>query len=569
MAIRNQSWYGLNSSRDYPLDDTASAISGKDKRLPSDIIVDIRIRWPDLVGTYAFLGSVAVTPGAVTATVLASPDLSNSSNTYTPIAVISVPRTTLQPGKQYALQPMYPGAFGYIVFGSGTSESWSGNFSSPAQALLTPKSARPYASLPVSSLSRLYDETPLTGVINLAASDPLEIVAAEREIGGIARDVIVIRLREETANILTDDTQSSFETFAGQCGKRPESRNCGDPIPIETINAVGPDCDGIICLEFKGCAVVGKNTDDCGVVVDCGIGLSDTCAPPALPDMEGILPSEKRPEMPPIPPDPEPIVPPEESVTEGVVTSITLPHCDSFSDLSADYFSQTDGSWSFFFDNSPDDLCDNPYIPPHWVMTDSCSESDSDSCSVWDPGQAASQGYSYETGSSSTKNISIFTPDAQTVYRTYQTDLKMLPGVAGTKHNGGILVNNKTTPSGGNTFYLLELDYDDAEFRLVYFNSFTYVTLSAQSLPSLGLGKWYNLEFSVVPVGPHFNTIELRGKFTGAVGGTYSDPVSIITVSISHVISAASYLEDSELSGLHTNRGLTRFSYWRVSEQTS
>jgi len=568
MAIRNQSWYNLNSSRDYPLDETASAISNEEERLPSDIVVDIRIRWPDLVGTYAFLGSVAVTPGAVTVTVLASLDLSNASNAYTPIAVISVPLDTLQPGKQYALASMYPGAFGYIVFGSGTSEAWSSNFSSPAQSLLTPRSARPYASLPVPSMGRLYDETPLTGVINLAADSPLEIVAAEREIGGISRDAIVIRLTEETANILDADTQSSFETFAGKCGKRPESKNCGNPIPIETINAVGPDCDGIICIEFKGCAVVGKNTDDCAIVLDCGIGLSDTCTPPALPDIEGILPSEKRPVMPPAPPDPEPVIPPEESITEGIVTSITLPYCDSFSDSVADYFSVTSGTWSFFYDNSPDDLCDDP---PHWVVSDSCSYSDSDSCSVWDPGSLS--GYSYTTEcddttpgcvSQSGRNVSLFTPDAQTVYRTYQADIKMLPGVAGTRHNGGILVNHKVTASGGNTFYLLELDYDDAEFRIVYFNSFTYVTLASYALPAVGLNKWYNLEFSIVPVAPALTTVELRGKMTGPLGESGST-----TISMTHTIAAASYLEDSELSGFHTNRAFTRFSYWRVSEQPS
>ena len=75
MAIRNQSWYNLNSSRDYPVDETASSLSDKSERVPSDIITDIRVRWPDALGDYAFLGSVAVTPGAVTATVLAAVDL--------------------------------------------------------------------------------------------------------------------------------------------------------------------------------------------------------------------------------------------------------------------------------------------------------------------------------------------------------------------------------------------------------------------------------------------------------------------------------------------------------------
>ena len=562
MAIRNQSWYNLNSSRDYPLDETATNISDKGDRLSSDIIVDIRIRWPDLVGTYAFLGSVSVTPGAVTATVLASLDLANSSSAYTPIAVISVPISELQAGKQYALETMYPGTFGYIVFGSGISEASSVGFSSPAQSLLTPKSARPYASLPVSSLGRMHDETPLTGIIRLTTDSPLEIISAEREIGGIDRDVIVIRLAEGDVNA----ADTSLETFAGDCGKRPESKNCGDPLPIETINAVGPDCEGVICLEFKGCAVVGENTDDCAVVVDCGIGLSETCAPPQLPDMAGILPSEKAPAMPPVPPDPEPPIVPTDSISAGVVTSIGLPYCDSFEDSVADYFSVMSGTWAFVNDDSPDDLCAGGYIPPHWRMTDSCSESNS--CSVWDPGQNSSTAASYTTESSGgvsagTRNISVFTPDAQTFYRKYQTDIKMLSGVAGTRHNGGILVNHKTTPSGGNTFYLFELDYDDAEVRIVYFNSYTYVTLAYYALPGVQLNSWYNLEFEVVPA-ESLTAVYLRGKMTGPLGESSST-----TISMSHTVSSESYLEDSELSGLHANRAFTRFAYWRVSEQTS
>ena len=542
MAIRNQSWYNLNSSRDYPLDETATNISDKGDRLSSSIIVDIRIRWPDLVGTYAFLGSVAVTPGAVTATVLASLDLANSSSAYTPIAVISVPVDKLEAGKQYALEAMYPGTFGYIVFGSGISEASSAGFSSPAQSLLTPKSARPYASLPVSSLGRMYDETPLTGIVRLEATSPLEIVSAEREIGGIDRDVIVIRLAEGDI----DAADTSFETFAGDCGKRPESKNCGDPLPIETINAVSPDCDGIICLEFKGCAVIGKNTDDCAVVVDCGIGLSETCSPPQLPDMAGILPSEKSEVMPAVPPDPEPPIVPTDSISAGVVTSIVLPHCDAFDNAVADYFSVMSGTWAFVNDDSDDDLC--------------C---ESNSCSGQDSG-----GSSYTTESSGgvsagTRNISVFTPDAQTFYRKYQTDIKMLSGVAGTKHNGGILVNHKTTASGGNTFYLFELDYDDAEVRIVYFNSYNYVTLAYYDLPGVQLNSWYNLELEVVPA-ESLTAVYLRGKMTGPLGESSST-----TISMSHTVTSDSYLEDSELSGLHANRAFTRFAYWRVSEQTS
>ena len=61
MAIRNQSWYNLNSTRDYPLADAVTATSDGNQRLPQDIVVDLRVRWPAWLGKYAFLGSVAVT----------------------------------------------------------------------------------------------------------------------------------------------------------------------------------------------------------------------------------------------------------------------------------------------------------------------------------------------------------------------------------------------------------------------------------------------------------------------------------------------------------------------------
>ena len=78
MAIRNQQWYNLNETRDYPLSDSASALSNDNLRIPQGIISDIKIRWPDWAGKYAFLGSVAVTSGAVSVTVLVSQDLVNT-----------------------------------------------------------------------------------------------------------------------------------------------------------------------------------------------------------------------------------------------------------------------------------------------------------------------------------------------------------------------------------------------------------------------------------------------------------------------------------------------------------
>ena len=542
MAIRNQAWYNLNSTRDYPLADVASAIPDAGGRLPQAIITDLRIRWPDLLGTYAFFGSVSASKGAVTATVLAATDIANTGATYTPIASVSVPLASLDIGRQYALEAMYPGTFGYISFGEGALVPWHGAFSSPEQSLLASRAARAHSALPVSSLGRLHDAVALTGVVNIAAAKPLEIVKGEREIGGIERDVIIIRLRDESHPATTTGAvgTSPFEEYVGNCGKRPESNNCGDPVPLESINAVPPDCEGIICINFKGCATVGKNTDDCGIVVDCGIGLTETCEPPQIPTMEGLLPSEHGVDLPPEPPAPEPDPPVEESVSDSIVTSIALPYCDGFADLVADYFSVESGSWTFAGDDSPEDLC----------IDDS-------------PADPADLDYSYSTEagvSHGTRNISLWTPDAQTFYRKYQTDIKLLAGDTGMKRNGGIVINYKATDDGTSNFFLLELDHDDAEFRLVYFNGLAYVPLAFQLLPGLSLNSWYNLEVRVYP-----NASSTGITFHCILTGITDSSVS---VSMSYTASWAIYREDSELSGFHTDRAYSRFSYWRVSEYT-
>ena len=72
MAVVNQDWYNLNESRPYPLADNATTLDNEGDFLPSNIITDLRVRWPDWAGTYAFLGSVTVSPSIVTATVLVS-----------------------------------------------------------------------------------------------------------------------------------------------------------------------------------------------------------------------------------------------------------------------------------------------------------------------------------------------------------------------------------------------------------------------------------------------------------------------------------------------------------------
>jgi hypothetical protein len=551
MAIRNQNWYNLNESRDYPLDDTASAVSDSEERLPQNIISDMRVRWPDWAGKYAFLGSVAVTSGAVTVTVLVAPDLENVLSDYIPIGVTSVPLASLEEGRQYSLESMYPGAFGYVVFGSGVLNNYNGRFAKPEQTLLAPRAARPHAGLSVTGLGKLYDQVPLTGLVTLNAADPLQITHDERTIDGVVRDAIIFSLVEETDTVDSASAFTSvFEAMSGPCGKRPESGNCGTPAPIEYINAVPPDCDGVVEIEFKGCAVIGRNTDDCSIIIDCDMGTSDTCEPPFIPTLAGLLPSEFTPVIPtpPIPPEPTPI--PEDSISEPVIIPPGgLPYCDNFGDQIADDFSVVGGAWTFDSEISEEDLCP-------WLSV-------SDSESISDSG-VSSYSYSTDNGTGiSSRNMSIWTPDTQTIHRLYQTDLLIRDGTTAPGYNGGILVNYRVGSDGAKTFWLghIDLSTTPARFSLNYFNGLFMTELVGQDY-YLAKESWYRISMEVAPDSPSGETvyINLRCQLDGI-----DDPTVSIVLG-PHRVPVSSYIPDSELAGFHSHQSSTLFSFWRVDE---
>lgn len=547
MAIRNQQWYNLNETRDYPLSDSASALSNDNLRIPQGIISDIKIRWPDWAGKYAFLGSVAVTSGAVSVTVLVSQDLVNTGESYVPILALSVPLADLESYRQYAFESQYPGAFGYVVFGEGLLNNYTGVFSSPSQSLLTSRAARPHSGLPVTGLSKLYDQTPLTGLVNLSAQDPLTITKGTRLISGAQREAIIFSLVEQTDDIDNDNFTSVFETFAGNCGKRPESENCGDPQPITRINEVSPCCDGSITLDFRGCSVVGKNLDDGSIVLECTLGVNDTCEPPFIPTLEGVLPSEKEPVIEPVPPQPEPTPTPTESLSEVPVISISLPYCEDFDDQEATYFSTVLGEFSF----SNEDSIDSPCVD----ASQSASESDSEV-----------EKYSYSTdngGGRYARSLAVWTPDAQTYFREYETAIKITENGGATGKNGGIAFNYRVNGSGASQFWIAELSLtstNPGRFRLVYFNGLTFVELVWQDIYGLALGDWYKIRVKIIP---QVTTVDVT---------CYLDGITDSGISVTlgpYSISSNDYVPDSALAGLHANQSATMFSYWNVNEELS
>jgi len=613
MAVVNQDWYNLNESRPYPLADNATALDNEGNFLPSNIITDLRVRWPDWAGTYAFIGSVAVSPSIATVTILVATSLSSDSS-YIPIAVVSVPLADFQEGRQYSLESMYPGAFGYITLGSGITANYSGRFLGPAQTLLTSRAAKPHPGLPVTSLNKLNDQTALTGLINLRAESPLFITKERRVIDGDSKDAIVFSITEDASRITTEDAiETVLQTLAGNCGKRPESGNCGSPEPIEFVNSVGPDCNGLLTLEFTGCAVVGRNVsdlnttnyDDDTIIVDCTSDIEDTCAPPILPRLsDGRLPSEYTP-VTPDPPEPPPPPPStHESVSAPFKSPISLPYCETFEDDVADNFfdvgevpnSAVAGAWKFEVATSPEDICRDESIDASESIIRSGSYSTntetgvtSRNMSVW-----------YRDIVSNPNNF----PDTnQTVYRTFTTDLRIVVNSTDTplvttahpdnvQQNGGLLVNYRINPAtGGQTFWTAYVETSvtpaSGTFGIYYYNGVRLVKLT---YPSGGYAEmtgqslypdvWYRLTLDVsLERNTHANrNVVLTSTLTGPLSSWSSEPetpqkltIGSVLVPVNEYENEATYGDDGEsgLAGFYARKSATQFSAWKVEDNRS
>jgi hypothetical protein len=567
MSVRNNHWYNLNEQRSYPLDDTASALSDTGDRLPAALISDLRLRWPITHGRYAFISSAAVTNSIATVMIEATDDLDNEPASSTLIAGISVSLTSLVPGRTYALQPFQSGVGGFITLGSGTDKPFNGRFKSPRQGLLTARAARYARVPPVSTLGISQVATALQGVVNLTAVRPLQLVKEARVIDGVEYDnVIVFRLVEPTTDIATaGTTESVFSKFAGPCGKRTGSKSCPDPQPVQSINGITPDCDGVITFEFQGCATVGRNTQDCGVVIDCNLGLSTSCDAMYLPDLAtGELPSETTPVV--IPPaiDPEPPTGEEVSIDETVLTVLALPYCDMFDAGEAySFFPAGNSLFGMIGDESPDELicCDGP-DPAKGGHGCEVSESISLSESLWDVNTISTVSASYgtvEAAAQTRTNISLFVADVQTLYRKYSTDIKIVPGRAGSLKNGGILANFKVTASGLNTYYLTKLDIDSSTFGVYYFNGIQLVPLLEVQVTDVRSNDWYRLTLQITPNTVTQTSVRLLATLAGI-----DDPT--IEVTLDTTTSSNLWDSDSGLAGLYAKRSFSYFSYWRIDE---
>lgn len=543
MSVRNAHWYNLNETRSYPLADEATEISDAGERMPSDIVTDLNLRFPDSLGRYAFFGSVAVTSNLVSVTLQAADD-PDAIGTLTPLAVFSIAKSDLIQGRQYSLQAQMPGVGGWIVLGSGVDELYSGRFSVPRQALLAPRAARTYPVPPVTSLGKLHRTPAMTGIVTLRAVDPLQIVAEEREIDGVLRDAIVIRLVQPESPLpeLSELDTNVFELFSGPCNARPESETCGNPEPIEAINIVPPDCDGNITIVFRGCAAISEVVQECGIVLDCDLNLSEVCLPDRLPDADGTLPNEYEDQCSPtsdslveisesIDPDPETS---EESETSESPQTGHLPYNECFDDGMANYWDVKSGSFVFNEDE------DSPAEPAD--------------C---DPGPGTS--YSTE-GSASSRNVSVWEGfDTTALNRRAIGDVKLLLGPAGAKHNAGIVFNYRPHPTipSRSVYYLAEIDLDDMEFRVRRFNGTSFVPIASASVLGLAIDEWFNIDVQIDEVDA--DDVSITAVLTGV-------DTPAVSASLGPFLDGNYLPADGGDFGVHANRAESLFSYVRVEE---
>jgi hypothetical protein len=320
---RNLEWYNTNSIRPYPLDDQATLVDNDGRRMSHNLLVDLHLLVPRSAGRYIHIGGISVSSVLATVTFVAS---ENPFDTAGLVPVAAVSAASPQEHIHYAVEAIYPGVGGWAVWGSAVLQSrlQSYKFSSGRQSLLLPRAARYYNELPVSSAGKLYG-VGLTGLVGLSGGSDVEVVKeclpiddypAERDSEHCGtesehrREAIVIRLKADQDDgtvalpegVFSAVEQSLYDRFRGCCGGRPESNTCGSPTPIETINAVTPDCCGNITLRLTGCAHLSHVEQEvvlddigqevlvdaaCGVVVDCGLDMTEACPEDTLPALDG------------------------------------------------------------------------------------------------------------------------------------------------------------------------------------------------------------------------------------------------------------------------------------------
>lgn len=279
----NADWYAKNGSRGYPFSAAATLIDAQGINLPEDIIVDISLRCEADLDSHVFVSSISIDSNVSITLSRTTPDVAT-------VATLLVPTDNALVGKTYSLTPILPNTFGTIVLGGINhlvGRQW--RFESAAQSGLT-RSA--FQAIPKANRNRFgyIGARDFLNPLRLLGQRNIDVNRKTLSLEGELREAVVFSLIDATDQ---SQDQSALSLYAGECDRRPESRTCLDPQPIENISGVKPDCCGRIFIEFRGCAELTRVNNHCGVLINCETQVADTVKPSdKLPADDGRLPSE-------------------------------------------------------------------------------------------------------------------------------------------------------------------------------------------------------------------------------------------------------------------------------------
>lgn len=521
MAIRNQNWYDLQSTRRYPLDDQSTGVDDAGQHLRDNILVDCHLRFPNTVGRYAYVQGITVAPQLVTIVFGAVTDLTDTSPVS--IAAVSLPRSAAQ-NVNHEVTPLVGGVAGWVVLGSGLAEEFVGRYTTPVQTLLAPKTARAYRPLPIPTIRKAGLATGLQGIVNLSAQSPVVITQEQVFTEDGVAEAFVFSLD----TTLTINGQSPLQTYLGPCAQRPESGTCPKPT-IKTVNGISPDCDGNINIVLEG--LTARRFLNGGVDVISNVGLAETCAAAGGNRVEREAVNNCGNDW----ADPmdqlTPTITESESIpdyTAAVCPSIPL--CINFTAGSSPNFVEVSGHFIYFEQSAPVPCVGAGNTPTYTTHNVAVADK------VFQPNIMLHQNC---VGS-------------WALNRTISTELCF--SHIGAKRNGGIVLNYLTNqaPHNRTTYLLALIDGSRNKVRLLRYTGYTLVEEHSVNFLS-GIGIWYRL--SVAPVQAGANVLVTVA--VEAIGGSVA-PVSF-SVPVSNYGAAIGQ------AGLYADSARTFFNHFKVA----
>lgn len=280
---RNPAYYGLNASRPWPLDDSATLTDDDGEILPDDILVGATFCYPRSIWKAVYLTAVTVSPRLCTLAFALAEDRDAAPSQFRPLAVVQAVR----PVPIFVPLPIQPAEAdldaGWVVLGPGANGvSYSGRFSTPAQSRLLPSCARPYHNAPVPWIGKRGLADRLSGVVELAGGGDLQLSVEDDvkisfdpydpQAHAFSARAIVARLGSAPGV-----ARNVLELYTGPCGGRPESGTCLRP-SVRSLGGAVPDCDGTLTLRLRGATATPFTGNRGGFVIDMAASLAAACA---------------------------------------------------------------------------------------------------------------------------------------------------------------------------------------------------------------------------------------------------------------------------------------------------